>query len=211
MKKTFINGCATSPYLAQAFDALGWSAWTCDLKPSEGWKNHIQGDILDVLGLGWTFGVFHPDCQYLANSGVRWRLERNEWAEVENAARFFNEVDGAPFPHVTENPIPHRYARQYIRKYDQLIQPWNFGALESKAICLWLTGVPDLVKTVKVKPDNVRQSVWREPPSVNRRANRSRNFPEVCMEWARQWNDYFIAPEKSHDHNFIEQQLRLEL
>lgn len=186
-KKKFINGCAKSPYLAQSFESMGWDAWTCDLQPSEGWEKHIQDDILNHLNDGWDFGIFHPDCTYLANSGVRWRVERKEWQEVQDAALFFNMVNAAPFPHVTENPIHHKYARRYIDKYDQCIQPWNFGDMESKAICLWLTDVPALIKEITIKPKGVKQSCWNETPCNERKANRSRNFVGVSRAMAEQW------------------------
>lgn len=86
-----------------------------------------------------------------------------------------------------ENPIHHKYARQYIRIYDQIIQPWNFGDMESKAICLWLVGVPELIKEITVKPEGVRQSVWRAAPSDTRKADRARNFPNVSRAMAEQW------------------------
>ena len=185
--KRFINGCSKSVSLAKEFEGMGWDAWTCDILPSEGWHKHIQDDILKHLNDGWDLGIFHPDCTYLANSGVRWRVERNEWQEIKEAADFFNEILNAPFPHATENPIQHKYAREYIRMYDQLIQPWQFGDMESKAICLWLTGLPKLIPLITQRPDGVKQSVWREAPSQNRKANRSRNFKGVSRAMAEQW------------------------
>lgn len=186
-RKRFINGCAKSISLVMEFEKAGWDAWTCDILPSEGWDKHIQDDTLKHLNDGWDFGIFHQDCTYLANSGVRWRVERQEWAEIREAAEFFNAVDSAPFPHVSENPIQHKYAREYIRIYDQLIHPWNFGVKESKAICLWLTDVPKLILPVTEKPDEVSQSVWREAPSPDRKANRARNFPAISKAMAEQW------------------------
>ena len=88
----FLNGCAKSVVLVQAFEDMGWDAWTCDVLPSEGWHKHIQDDVLNHLNDGWDFGVFHQDCTYLANSGVRWRVERNEWQEIREASEFFNAV-----------------------------------------------------------------------------------------------------------------------
>lgn len=43
MKPRFINGCCKSVYIAEAFEARGWDAWTCDILPSEGAK--AQADI----------------------------------------------------------------------------------------------------------------------------------------------------------------------
>ena len=201
VKRRFINGCSKSVSLVREFEAMGWDAWTCDLLPSEGWHKHIQDDVLKHLADGWDFGIFHPDCTYLANSGVRWlhencsrtgQLYKERWEEMIKATQFFNAVDAAPFPHVLENPIQHRYARRYIRVYDQIIQPYNFGVLESKAICLWLVGVPKLILPITEKPDGVKQSVWRESPSVDRKANRARNFPGISKAMASQWSAYYF-------------------
>lgn len=194
-KLRFINGCAKSVVLAQEFDNRGWDAWTCDILPSEGWHKHIQDNLLNHLNDGWDFGIFHPDCTRLANSGVRWYHERPYLQPlVKEAADFFNACLEAPFPHVTENPIQHKYAREFIRKYDQIIQPYWFGDLESKAICLWLAGVPPLMSVYSGTNLNVRHSVFMEPPGVERKANRSRNFPGVSKAMAEQWSKYLMQP-----------------
>lgn len=189
----FINGCSKSVYLAEEFEKRGWDAWTCDILPSEGWPKHIQDDILNHLNDGWDFGIFHPDCTYLANSGVRWRLERNEMDKVRLAAEFFNKILAAPFPHVNENPIQHKYARMFIKKYDQMILPKWFGDLESKSICLWLVNVPPLMAVYTGTEFHVNQSVWREPPGPDRKANRSRNFPGVSKAMANQWGNLVLT------------------
>ena len=185
-----LNGCSKSVSLVEEFEERGWDAWTCDLQPSEGWHKHIQGNVLNHLNDGWDLFIVHPDCTYTANSGVRWRIERNEFDLIKEAAEFFNECLDADIPMIcAENPIHHKYAREFIRKYDQIIQPWNFGEMESKAICLWLKGLPLLETEITIKPAGVKQSVWREPPNKDRKANRSRNFREVSRTWAEQWGN----------------------
>ena len=196
MKPRFINGCAKSVVLAEAFERQGWDSWTCDILPSEGWHKHIQDDILKHLDDGWDFGIFHPDCTYLANSGVRWRVERNEWRQIKEASDFFNAVNAAPFPHVTENPIQHKYAREYIPMYDQMILPKWFGDLESKTICLWLVDTPPLMAKYSGTNLPVLQSVWREPPGPERKANRSRNFVGISLAMAEQWGSLGSQPER---------------
>ncbi len=190
-KPRMINGCSKSVYLVEAFEAMGWDAWTCDILPSEGWHKHIQDDIRNHLDDGWEMGIFHPDCTRTANSGVSWLYRRPKlMAEVKPTCDFFNELYNAPIPLIClENPIHHKYARQYIVKYAQIIQPWNFGDMESKAICLWLKGLPLLVKEITVKPEGIKQSVWREPPSPERKANRARNFKGVSRAMAEQWGN----------------------
>ena len=184
-----LNGCAKSKFIADAFEVLGWEAWTCDLLPAEGRGNHIQDDVLNHLDDGWDMGIFHPDCTRLANSGVRWLIERPELMElVKPSADFFNKLLEAPIPLIcVENPIQHKYARRYIRIYDQIIQPHYFGDKETKATCLWLKGLRPLARTHWIDKSEIKQSVWREPPSPERKANRSRTFQGPASAMAEQW------------------------
>ena len=179
-----IIGCEESQEITIACREVGIEAYSCDLKPCSGghpeW--HIQDNILNHLDDGWDFGVFHPVCKYLANSGVRWRVERQEWEQIRIAADFFNTLYHAEqIPkRMVENPIQHKYARALIKKYDQLIQPWQFGDNESKATCLWLVDIPELIPIITEKPENVKQSCWKAAPSKHREADRSRTFPGVA-------------------------------
>ena len=189
MRPRLLNGCAKSVFIAEAFEAKGWDAWTCDILPSEGWHQHIQDDVLNHLNDGWDMAIFHPDCTVNALSGVRWIYEKlGRLEEVKPACDFFNACLNAPIGIVVvENPIQHHFAREYIPIYDQIIQPWQFGDMETKATCLWLKGLPLLVPLITKKPEGVRQSIWREALSPNRKANRSRNFPKVAEAMAEQW------------------------
>ncbi len=189
MKPRLINGCAKSVVLVEAFEAMGWDAWTCDILPSEGWHKHIQDDVLNHLNDGWDMGIFHPDCTALTLSGVRWIYEiPGRLDEVKLASEFFNKLLDAPIPLIaTENPIQHHFAREYIRIYDQIIQPWQFDDMETKATCLWLKGLPPLIPLITIKPEGVKQSVWREAPSPERKANRSRTFKGIANAMAEQW------------------------
>ena len=191
MKPRLINGCCKSVALAEAFTAQGWDVWTCDILPSEGWNQHIQDDLLKHLDDGWNMGIFHPDCTRLANSGVRWYHERPELQPlVKDAADFFNKCLNARIPLIcVENPIQHKYARELIRKYDQIVHPHYFGEPESKAICLWLYGLPKLVRTHYLPKEIIKQSVWRAAPSEHRKADRARNLASVSQAMANQWGN----------------------
>mgnify|MGYP001559216724 CR=1 FL=1 len=184
-----IIGCEESQRVCIAFRERGHEAYSCDIKPCSGghpaW--HIQDDILKHLNDGWDFGIFHPDCTYLANSGVCWRVERKEWRQIEEAAIFFNTVNAAPFPHVTENPIQHKYARTLIKKYNQIVHPHYFGDPESKATCLWLTGVPELVRTHFMDKNEIKQSLHYLAPSNERKTLRSKTFQGIANAMASQW------------------------
>ena len=66
MRPRLLNGCAKSVFIAEAFEAKGWDAWTCDILPSEGWHKHIQDDVLSHLNDGWDMAIFHPDCTQMS-------------------------------------------------------------------------------------------------------------------------------------------------
>ena len=181
--------CEFSGIVREAFARKGHDAWSCDLLPTERSGNHIQGDVRDILDDDWDMMIAHPPCTYLANSGVRWLHERPErWEKLREAADFFRTLLNAPIERIcVENPIPHRYAIQLIgRKYDQIIQPYQFGEPYSKATCLWLKNLSPL-KPTKILKSGIVQKVWREPPSPERWKNRSRTYPGVAKAMAEQW------------------------
>lgn len=181
--------CECSGRVRDAFRALGHDAMSCDLEPTEVPGPHIQGDVLPLLMEPWDLVIAHPPCDYLANSGVRWRVERQEWQQVEDAARFFLACLNADAPRVAvENPVMHRYGRDHVgRGPDFTVQPWHFGDPQAKRTCFWTRGLPPLVPEITEPPANVGQAVWREPPGPNRKRNRSRTFPGIARAMAEQW------------------------
>lgn len=178
-------GCEFSGAVRDAFAALGHDAWSCDLLPSETPGNHIQGDLLGILGDGWDLAIFHPPCTHLAVSGARWfRHKQQEQAE---ALAFVQALLDAPIPRIAlENPVSIISSR--IRKPDQIIQPWQFGHGETKATCLWLKNLPPLVPTEIVEGREAR--VHRMPPGPDRWKERSRTFPGIAAAMAAQWSSH---------------------
>ena len=194
--------CEFSGTVRDAFARRGHNAWSCDLLPTEKPGQHIQGDVLDYLGEGWDLMVAHPPCTRLTNSGVRWlhvpppgRTVDEMWAELKAAAAFFVALLNAPIPRrAIENPIPHKYAMSLIgRRYDQIIQPYEFGHGETKATCLWLVGLPRLRPTNVVRERAAR--VHRLPPSPDRWKLRSLTYSGIADAMAEQWGnpDYEAA------------------
>jgi hypothetical protein len=190
--------CEFSGIVRDAFSAKGHDAFSCDLLPTERPGNHFQGDIREILySQFWDLMIAHPPCTRLANSGVHWLNRRNLWEEMRQGAEFFKMLLNAPIGRIgVENPIPHRYALEIIgRKYDQIIQPWQFGHPESKATCLWLKGLPNLKPTnILQKPESGK---WENqtpsgrnniPPSPNRWKERSRTYEGIALAMADQWN-----------------------
>ena len=107
------------------------------------------------------------------------------------AAALFSAFWNAPIERIAvENPIMHRHAKERIAGYRapaQTIQPWQFGHGETKATCLWLRGLPNLVPTNVV--DGREQRVFRLPPSADRWKERSRTYPGIADAMASQWGN----------------------
>ena len=182
--------CEFSGIVRDAFIARGHDAVSCDLLPTERPGPHIQGNVLEVLYDGWDMLIAHDPCTYQCNSGVRWLHEDvDRWQLLDYSCTFTKKLLAAPIGKIArENPIPHKYAIQRIgRKYDQIIQPWQFGHGETKATCLWLKGLPKLVPTNVV--DGRAGRVFREPPSPDRWKNRSRTLQGVADAMAEQWGE----------------------
>jgi hypothetical protein len=179
--------CEFSGIVRDAFIAKGHDAISCDYLPAERPGPHIQGNVVHELYKDWDLIIAHPPCTRLANSGVRWLQERNLWQEMYIACEFFNifQTQGLKTKVVIENPIPHKYAKEYIGQYTQIIQPWMFGHGETKATCLWLYNLPKLIPTNIVEGREGR--VWKMKPGPERWKERSRTLQGIANAMAEQW------------------------
>lgn len=183
--------CEESQVVCIEFRKLGYEAYSCDLQDCSGghpeW--HIKGNVIHQLHRhDWDLIIAHPPCTRLANSGVRWLEERDLWQEMYYACEFFNQfqqIGKYGLPVCIENPIPHKYAVEYIGKYNQIIQPWQFGHGESKATCLWLYNLPELKPTEIVS--GREQRVWKMAPGEERTKERSKTLPGIARAMAEQW------------------------
>jgi len=179
-----IVGCEFSQVVTRAFRDKGHEAYSCDLLPTEGnpaW--HFQEDILELLKRErFDLAIFHPPCTHLAVSGARWFKEKRD--EQEAALSFVEALLYAPIEHIAlENPVSIISSR--IRKPDQIIQPWMFGHGETKAICLWLKNLPNLLPSNVV--DGREARIHKMPPGPDRWKNRSRFYVGVAEAMAEQW------------------------
>lgn len=199
--ENILIGCEYSGTVREAFAKLGFNTWSCDLLPTDIPGQHFQCDVREVLDKGWDLAIFHPSCTYLTNSGVcHLKTDPTRWAKLDEAGEFFRLLLNAPIPRIAiENPIPHKYAVERIgRKYDQIIQPWQFGHTESKATCLWLKNLPKLVETNNVKaemmllPDRERQRLHYLPPSPDRWKIRSKTYQGIADAIADQWSKVLL-------------------
>ena len=174
--------CEFSGILREAFKQEGHNATSCDYESTEIPGKHMQGNVLEILNNGWDLMIAHPPCTYLAVSGARWFKERPQ--EQSYALNFVRKLMNAPIERICiENPVSVISTK--IRKPDQIIQPWQFGHGETKKTCLWLKNLPLLKPTKIVKGREGR--TWKEPPSKNRRKNRSRTYKGIAEAMAKQW------------------------
>lgn len=198
-KLKVLVACERSGIVREAFRKLGHNAWSCDIVPADdGSEYHLQCDVLTVLDNGWDLAIFHPPCQYLCNSGVRWLVAKDgnlitkRFLLMRNACRFFAALYDAPINKVCiENPVMHKHARQYLEALgvpsrSQTVQPWQFGRGETKATCLWLKNLP-LLKPTNIVPGR-EQRIWKLPPSTDRARLRSITYQGIADAFAQQFS-----------------------
>lgn len=181
--------CEFSGVVRDTLIANGHNAVSCDLLPTESPGPHIQDDVLNHL-IGWDMLIAHPPCTYLTVSGNKWMKEEykyrfpNRLKQREEALEFVNKLLNSGIPKIClENPIGVISSR--IRKPDQIIQPWMFGHGETKATCLWLKNLPQLIPTNIV--EGRVQRLHYLPPSKNRWKLRSTTYQGIAKAMADQW------------------------
>lgn len=187
-------GCEFSGVVREAFRARGHEAVSCDYWPTEQPGPHHHGSIFDpeVMGQEWDLGIFHPDCTFLTVSANRWF---NEWrVEARLAAlHFVRAIWALPIKRVAvENPIG--VLSTFWRRPDQVIEPFQFGDPFKKATCLWLRDLPPLRPTNNL--GRGEQACWYEPPSAERKKNRSRTYQGIADAMAEQWG----SPQEPEGH-----------
>ena len=189
--------CEFSGIVREAFKAKGHDAWSCDLLPTEIPGNHIQGDVLKILGDGWDMMIAHPPCTYLSYAATRvWNNSGRISLRLE-ALDFFRKLWEAPIEKICiENP--KGCASPTIAKYSQIIQPYFFGDSAYKTTCLWLKGLP-LLKHIKEDtlfdththtiPDGTTKTPgnWYNKGGKERQKNRAKTFPGIAKAMAEQW------------------------
>ena len=194
--------CEESQEVCKAFRKKGHLAYSCDILEQSGghpeW--HIQDDCLPLLNgncefktndeikrkiIGeWDMIIAFPPCTDLAASGARWFEQKRADGRQQKSIAFFLEFVNADCSKIAiENPIGIM-STEY-RKPDQIIQPWMFGHGETKATCLWLKGLPELIPTKIVT--GREQRIWRMPPGPERAKMRSKTFTGIAEAMAEQW------------------------
>jgi len=146
-----------SGVVREAFRALGHCAWSCDLKEAEDKSPfHQVGDAIQVMrrGIlgddhGWDIIIMHPPCTYLNSAGLHWNNRGRGHEKTETALQHVLECMHAATMEAwvgwaLENPAGR--IGTAIRKWDQAVQPYEFGDDASKTTGLWLLNLPRLVK-----------------------------------------------------------------
>lgn len=208
--------CEHSGTIRDMCNDAGILAYSCDLLEAEGKYKylHMQMDVFKAYELlskhyHIKMMIAHPSCTYLTNSGVchLWSDKKSNgvlrgfdrYQAMIEACNFFNDLRDLPIKYkALENPIPHKYARAIIGKYDCLTQPYHHGHEESKATCFWTDNLPKLEKTNVVKP--VKGSALHNlPPSKDRWKLRSKTYSGISKAILEQW----IQPVMMEDNNAI--------
>ncbi|UCG30220.1 MAG: hypothetical protein JSV53_12110 [candidate division WOR-3 bacterium] len=197
--------CEYSGAVREAFRKLGHNAMSCDFLPADDEsKHHYQGDMFDLFPNGENVNQFDmviafPPCTYLCSSGLHWNKRQPERAvKTEQALQFVEAIMNLPVERIAiENPVGCISTR--IRKYDQMVQPYEYGDDASKRTCLWLKGLPKLQpnpsdyvspRMVDGKPRWANQTDSgqnRLGPSDTRWKERSKTYPGIAKAMAEAW------------------------
>lgn len=205
MTKKVLVACEESQAVAKAFREQGFEAYSCDVLPCSGghpeW--HIQGDVRLELIKSWDLVISFPPCTSLTVSGARWFDKKRLSGEQEEGIAFFLAVYN--HSNCVENPIGIMSGGTYLKKWfpfyyklakdlglfdrkPQIIQPWQFGHGETKATCLFLKDLPDLIPTNIV--EGREQRIWKLPPTEDRAQLRSKTFSGIAEAMALQWGNH---------------------
>lgn len=182
--------CERSGVVRQAFRKLNHNAFSCDIVAADdgekGW--HIQDDVRNHLKDNWDLMIAHPPCTFLCRNRAR---QSKEEGIKEIDTSLFMELLNANIPQICiENPVPSKLAN--LPKYDQIIQPYQFGHDHSKKTCLWLKNLPKLkpTKVIEISYITTKNGYrytkgWYETPRNS--VARSRTFEGIAAAMAKQW------------------------
>jgi hypothetical protein len=180
--------CEFSGVVRDAFISHGHDAVSCDLLPTESPGPHIQADCLTVDWTGYDMIIAHPPCTYLCVSGARWWDTRRE--QQREAIRFVQSIMMIDVPRMCiENPVG--VLSRVIGPATQIVNPYDFGDQYKKRTCLWLRGLPKLIRTSS--PENPIAMCHNMSPSPDRSKKRSITYPGMANEMARQWGNVGAA------------------
>lgn len=199
--------CECSGIVRDAFLKRGHNAISVDLKPTQRPGPHYRGDAIKFLDQYHTWAdlmIAHPVCRRLANSGVRWLINKppkgknfvQVWCELFKGAEFYKKIRSYPInKKAIENPVIHCYAADLIGNVNRhIVQPHWFGEKAFKATGFELFNLPPLQRTHWMelpKKGTEEYKKWsfvhRIPPGPLREEKRSETFPCIAEAMAIQW------------------------
>lgn len=164
--------------------------------------------------------IAFPPCTHLAVSGSRHFEKKRKDGRQQEGIDFFMKMVNAPIHMIAiENPIG--IMNTLYKSPDQIIQPYYFGDEARKTTCLWLKNLPPLYhnnapnlfddkvthvgqgeshywidgRTGKTK----KQPKWYADAFLKAKNKeetgkiRSKTFPGIAREMAKQWSNYLIS------------------
>ena len=188
-KIKILVACEWSGTVRDAFNSIkGVEAWSCDILPTAKQGKHIQGNVLNYLNEGWDCMIAHPPCTYITKAGAtlmykkKGVIDKERLKKNREAVDFFMKLYNAPIKHIAiENPTPLKISN--LPKYNQVIQPYEFGEKWSKRTLLWLKELPALLPTVY----NYNYTSYMKYASKKKR---TKFFNGIAQAMAHQWSDF---------------------
>ena len=184
--------CEYSGTVRDAFKKKGHEAVSCDIIPTESPGKHIQDDVLNHLYKDWDLIIAHPPCTYLSNAGARHlypkgKLNQTRYKKGLEAKKFFMCFYNLDCKVAIENPIPSTVFE--LPKYNQVVQPYEYGHPFQKKTCLWLKDLPKLkpTKIVFERESTKIPGNWYNKGGKERQKNRAKFFSGIAEAMADQW------------------------
>ncbi len=204
--------CEESQAVCKEFRALGYEAYSCDLKECSGghpeW--HIQEDAFKVISKQkFNMIIMHPPCTHIGVTGNRhYAKGKLEHYKRLQSALFIQAIwdlaTSVCDKVAMENPVGQIPTLCKVPKA-QYIQPYEYGHNARKKTGLWLHGLPRLVPTKIVEPEIVeytrkdgRKTTFSKDymDGVDRSGKmkastkRSKTYKGVASAMAKQWGEY---------------------
>lgn len=187
--------CEESQAVTIELRKLGHEAYSCDIEPCSGghpeW--HLQQDVVPLLKEKWDMIIAFPPCTYLSNAGAKHlfrghKLNIDRYEKGLEAKKFFMQIMNAECGKIAiENPVSSKVYEMPV--HTQEIQPFMFGHPVQKKTRLWLKGLPKLIPTQPVEPENNCHSAgtWFMKGGKERQKNRAKTFSGIAKAMAAQW------------------------
>lgn len=198
--------CEESQTSLHALLDLGCDAYSCDIQKCSGKHpdRHIQGDVTPLLKEHWDMIIAHPPCTYLTASSstsmfpVPGVMDVERFYNMQAARDFFMLFYNHPCKYmIIENPRPLHIAN--LPPYNQVLNPFDFGADYSKRTCFWYHGFPFFL------PTHLTYNYRTDVTTIHRSDSKSRSKSDPLMytEICRQAIDFIDYHNESNSSYFL--------